>query len=196
MDRRAFFRRGVDKAAEMAIKHADATVSGHAKRWVRPPYAVNELEFLVTCTRCGACVEACAHGAVFPLPARLGARVVGTPALDLLNKACHLCEDWPCVVSCEPGALLRPDEEEGVSTPLPKLATASINTRSCLPYSGPECGACAGSCPVPGAMIWESAKPRIDADLCTGCALCRQSCIMEPKAVDIRSLYISNPDKS
>jgi ferredoxin-type protein NapG len=186
MDRRAFFRKGVDKAAEMVVKHADAQAAKRALHWVRPPFALNELEFLVTCTRCGECVKACPHNTVFPLPARLGAQVVGTPALDLLNKACHLCEDWPCVTSCEPNALIRPDEQDEAASPLPRLAYASINTGICLPYSGPECGACASSCPVPGAMTWDLEKPRIEPELCLGCALCRESCIVEPKAVEIR----------
>lgn len=194
MDRRAFFRKGVDKAAEMVVKRADARVSRRALRWVRPPYALNELEFLLTCTRCSACVEACPHEVVFPLPVRLGAQVVGTPALDLLNKACHLCEDWPCVASCESGALVRHDGAEKVSAAPPRLATASINTRSCLPYSGPECGACASSCPIPGAMVWEMEKPHIDPELCVGCALCRTSCIVEPKAIEIHSICAVRED--
>jgi ferredoxin-type protein NapG len=58
-----------------------------------PPYAQDELAFLLACTRCGACVTACPHGVIFPLAPRLGITVAGTPALDLLHKGCHLCED-------------------------------------------------------------------------------------------------------
>jgi len=97
MDRRTFFRRGLKEAAEVAVKHADAQVSKRAGHWIRPPFALAELEFLLACTRCGECAVACPHGVVFLLPARLGAQVLGTPALDLLTKGCLLCEDWPCV---------------------------------------------------------------------------------------------------
>jgi len=63
---------------------------------------------------------------------------------------------------------------------------ASIDERSCLPYLGPECGACADSCPVAGALQWpDGRKPVIDQDLCAGCALCREACIVDPKAVGI-----------
>jgi ferredoxin-type protein NapF len=189
MDRRAFFKRGLNKATKTAVKHAEAKVSKRAEHWIRPPFALDELEFLLACTRCGECLPACPHGIIFSLPVRLGAQVVGTPALDVLNKGCHLCEDWPCTEVCEPGALKRPAEKDGNAPTLPRLAKASIITHHCLPYSGPECGACAASCPVSDALIWDGVKPRIDPEHCIGCGLCRESCIMDPKAIDIQSLY-------
>ncbi len=199
MDRREFFRRAAGKAAQTAVKEADRRVEARAAHWIRPPYARPELEFLLACTRCGACVEACPHGVVFALPARVGARAAATPALDLLNKACHLCEGWPCVVVCEPDALRLPEhpsaegrgEEEPAEPPLPRLARVYVDTQTCLPYKGPECGACAGSCPVPGALYWDGDRPRIDAERCTGCAQCREACILEPKAILISSLHRS-----
>ncbi|MCK4710349.1 MAG: hypothetical protein KAU21_17165, partial [Gammaproteobacteria bacterium] len=63
-----------------------------------------------------------------------------------------------------------------------------INKETCLPYSGPECGACK-VCPVEGALVWSMEKPEIDQALCTGCALCREACIVDPKAVMIQSKY-------
>lgn len=46
-----------------------------------------------------------------------------------------------------------------------------------------------GSCPIEGALVWQDEKPKIDADLCVGCAMCREACIIEPKAVIVRSNY-------
>jgi ferredoxin-type protein NapG len=192
MDRRAFFKTGFDEVTKAAVQVADEHVSQRAISWIRPPYALDELEFLLACTRCDKCIEACPHDVIFKLPARLGMQVTGTPALDLINKACHLCEDWPCVEACEPKALQFPEQkkeerEEEVRS-LPKLAHAEINTQTCLPYNGPECGACASSCPVPGALLWDMEKPHIDLEKCTGCGLCRDACVVNPKAVNIRSL--------
>ena len=60
-------------------------------------------------------------------------------------------------------------------------------------YNGPECGACAHVCPVPGALSWEGGlRPVIDQSICTGCALCREACITNPKSVDIRALDRAN----
>ena len=196
MDRRNFFKLGLQKVAGTAVKLADEAASQRARRWLRPPYALPELEFLLACTRCDKCIEACPHDVIFKLPARLGAQVVGTPAMDVLNKGCHLCDDWPCVNACEPGALRFPVTDEDEEMPLPKLAHAEINVSSCLPYQGPECGACKPACPVPGALNWEMEKPSIDPESCTGCGLCREACIVEPKAVNISSLYLETQPSS
>jgi ferredoxin-type protein NapG len=186
MDRRNFFKRGFGKATEVAVKVADKRVSDRAKHWIRPPYAVPELDFLLACTRCNACIEACPHDVIFPLSARLGADVANTPALDLLKKGCHLCDDWPCVNVCEPKVLVLAEPNEQGEIDLPMFARAEINTETCLPYSGPECGACATSCTVDGALTFQSEKPIINAELCVGCGLCREACIVEDKAISVR----------
>lgn len=187
MDRRSFFKTMVDKASKTAIQAVDAHVNMRASHWIRPPYALDELEFLLACTRCDKCIEACPHDTIFKLPSRLGAQVIGTPAMDLINKACYLCNDWPCVEACEPNALIYPEQESNEVESLPHIAHVEINTQTCLPYLGPECGACESSCPVPGALKWDMTKPFIDSELCAGCGLCREACIVEPKAVIIYS---------
>ena len=208
MDRRDFFKSIFRSTTREVVKHADAKANKAAQRWIRPPYAINELDFLLACTRCGDCIPACPHQVVFPLSARVGVKAMGTPALDLLNKGCQLCSDWPCVQACGEGALKLPEliaqqapaeelalneetakadstDEDLAPPPLPKLASASINTQRCLPYSGPECGACEASCPVPGALNWDAQKPNIDNTICVGCGMCRQACIMQPSAITI-----------
>jgi len=176
----------MNKATHAVAKGADTYLRNRATHWIRPPGAQGELDFLLNCTRCGECADACPHQVIFPLSARLGAQVAGTPAMDLLNKGCHLCKDWPCIAACEPGALEQPQSPPAAPT-LPRMAVARVNIQACLPYSGPECGACASSCPVPGAMLWEQEKPRIDPDQCTGCAMCREACILDTKAIEISS---------
>ena len=116
-----------------------------------------------------------------------------------------LCEAWPCVSAGEPPALFCPQEgkaeneeddaEEASAEPriFPKLAYAEINTIDCLPYRGPECGACEGSCPVPNALIWKGTQPYIDMIHCVGCGLCRAACIADPSAALLKSL---NSEKS
>lgn len=203
MDRRSFFTRGAGKVAKAVTDHSAEQARKDALRWIRPPFAIDELEFLLACTRCDACIEACPYDIVFPLPAKLGAKVISTPAMDLLSKGCHMCEDWPCVNACEVNALVFPDEgiknhelseanalgEQYKERYVPNLANAVINKEACLPYSGPECGACR-VCPVEGAMLWSMEKPEINQSLCTGCALCREICIVEPKAILVQSKYM------
>ncbi len=194
MDRRAFFTRGAGKVAHAVTKHAEEKARANSTRWIRPPFAIEELDFLLACTRCNKCIEACPHDVIFALSARLGVKVFNTPALDLRNKACHMCEDWPCVNACDDNALkmspLEDDSEETAQQEMPRIATAYIDEGTCLPYSGPECGACR-VCPVSGAMSWIMEKPQIVTEVCTGCGLCRQACIIEEKAIHLHSKYKS-----
>jgi len=197
--RRSFFRRAAGKAAEKVVEHAQTRIEARAARWIRPPFALSELEFVLACTRCGDCVEACPHKVLFPLPSSYGADVAATAALDVLNGGCHLCEDWPCVAVCEADALRMPqiseaqpgegDEASDASASWPKMAQAQIIEGNCLPFKGPECGACEGHCPIEGTLTFHREKPRIDQASCSGCGLCLAACIAEPKAIQISSLY-------
>ena len=196
MDRRQFFRKGIGKVANVVLSAAEERVLHKAQYWLRPPFAIGELDFLLKCTRCSACIDACPHQVIFPLPMARGGDVAGTPALDLLNKGCHLCSDWPCVNACETGALSvvaqapsGDEAESALQSPVAlepdfKLSEVRIDSTRCLPYLGPECGACQGSCPV-SALIWQDNKPSIDPNRCVGCALCREACITDPKAVSV-----------
>jgi ferredoxin-type protein NapG len=177
MKRRDLFRLGAKKAANLVTEAALGAVAATTKNLIRPPFAIDETSFAQTCTRCDDCIEACSYGVLFKLSKGNAWGEEGTPAMDLLNKGCHLCDGWPCVKACEPGTLIMSDEA-------PKLALVQIDPDHCLPYAGPECGACAHSCPVPGALEWQGGtKPVIEQSKCTGCALCREACITEPKSV-------------
>ncbi|MFT6372121.1 MAG: ferredoxin-type protein NapG [Gammaproteobacteria bacterium] len=196
MDRRGFFKNIADKSAERSVEIVNNKVSRRAANWIRPPYALDETDFLLACSRCDRCVEACPHQVIFKLPERLGAQVAFTPALDLLKKGCHQCEDWPCVNACKDMALVLPKpgpnvEQSAIEPELPMMARAEINSKACLPYNGLECDACADSCPVPSALTWDMTLPIINLLLCTGCGMCREVCVADPKAVNIRSLHNS-----
>lgn len=189
MKRREFLKQGAQKTAEIAFELAAEKAARRAENWLRPPFAVKELDFLLDCTRCDKCIEACGYDVLFKLPARHGLQVVGTPAMDLRVRGCRMCGDWPCVKACEPGVLKLPGQDGDTPPEAAKFARVKINPKTCLPYLGPECGACADACPVPGALEWEDGlRPVINAERCTGCALCREACIVDPKAVDVSAL--------
>ena len=186
MKRREFLKLGFGQAVQTAGTVVAAGAALGADNWFRPPFAAPEADFLVECTRCDKCIEACEPAVIFRLPARWGLAVAGTPALDLLNRGCRLCDGWPCVAACETKALRLPEPAtDGGAAPLPILARGRIETNACLPYRGPDCEACAGTCPVPGALAWNGRKPSIDPAACIGCGLCREACIVDPKAIPI-----------
>lgn len=196
MDRRQFFKNGLDKVKKAVTHAADVRAKSKATHWIRPPFALDEVEFLLTCTRCDECIDACPHDVIFGLPISRGAVVAGTPALNLLNQGCHLCENWPCVNICETGALIFPVQPESQdqlelqdqALVAPQISVAVIETDQCLPYLGPECGVCKDSCPLDGALIFEGVRPTINPEVCVGCGLCREVCIANPKAIGISSL--------
>ncbi len=66
MDRREFFKRGLKSLTETAVEVVDNKISRRV-HWIRPPYAVAEMEFLLYCSRCGDCTDACPHQLIFPL---------------------------------------------------------------------------------------------------------------------------------
>lgn len=149
---------------------------------VRPPFALPEAEFLRRCTHCAECVHACPHHALHLLPARCGFLRSATPAMELCKHACHLCEDWPCVNACEVGALRTPEPGE-----IPRLGLLSVVTEHCLASTRQDCDACVTACPIEGAIYrGDDNKPIIDSGHCPGCGLCLESCVAEPKAIEVR----------
>lgn len=194
MARRHFMKLGASKVAEAGSKLIEHKVNKNAERWIRPPFAKAELDFLLNCSRCGDCIDACPHQVIFPLAISAGASVVSTPAMDIINKGCHLCDDWPCVTACTEKALSFPEKTDNSQMPKPKdcppMAKAKINIELCLPYSGPECGACRSSCPVTDCLIWNNEKPSIKTENCIGCGLCKEACITSPKSIDISTIKL------
>ncbi len=222
MGRRGFFKRSLGKVASAGSQYAEHKVTEKAKGWIRPPFALDELDFLLKCSRCTECIDACPHHVIFPLPIQRGASVVATPAMDIANNACQLCTDWACVNACKEGALsfstqlnsaqketigTSADNNEEGETPkqpgvddCPPMASAKVNKSLCMPYSGPECGACRGVCPISDTLVWKNEKPEIKLETCIGCGLCRAACITSPKAIEIMTYQekekISSPSES
>jgi ferredoxin-type protein NapG len=182
LKRRDLFRLGAAKATEIAATVVSEKLALRERNWIRPPFAIDEATFVSACTKCDKCIKACPHQVLFRLPD-------DTPAMDLINRGCRMCDEWPCVDACETGALVLPVDNTEQHLSVPRLARIAINEQTCLPYLGPECGACQGTCPVPGALTWrDGIKPVIEEELCTGCAMCREACIVDPKAIDVSLL--------
>ncbi len=141
---------------------------------LRPPGALAEPDFLQACTRCGECIEACPHDAIRSATHRLRA-AAGTPVVEPQRAPCLLCEDFPCVASCEPRAL-RGDA-------LAVLGVARVQALDCLNRLGSPCSVCVERCPVPGAIAFAGDVPEVEESLCTGCGQCQHACPAPQNAI-------------
>lgn len=169
-------RLGPETAEHVGSSVREATGSPLPSR-LRPPGALAEAQFLDRCTRCGDCADACPHYAVHTL-ADWVVPGGGTPVLVPDSRPCHLCTDYPCARACAEGALVAP---EG----LWKLGHVRLSQARCLPFRGPECGACAGLCPegVAGLTL-KLGRPQIDIEECVGCGRCIEACPTNPPALE------------
>ncbi len=149
---------------------------------LRPPRAIPEIEFLMTCDGCQKCVEACPYGSIFVL--EIEDLSDGTPVMSPGERACHLCEDFPCVEACPTDALSMAQE-------LLPFGHVTINETTCFPFRGPECGAC-GVCPLGiDAMQFKRNRPFVDVEQCVGCGLCIQACPTMPASIDFVERIVS-----
>lgn len=60
---------------------------------------------------------------------------------------------------------------------------ALILDRFCLAHQGSFCSVCYERCPVPGAIITEMGKPRVNPEFCIGCRICHDVCPAPKNAV-------------
>lgn len=161
------------------VEHRDATDSQEEKPekrrtdWLRPPGALEEAQFLESCTGCGECIEACPHESIRVLEdshVSDGLPRKGTPVIYPDEQPCYLCEDFPCIAACEPEALRPVGTVKAVS-----MGTAVVSQRICT--AGQGCNACVGQCPTQAiSMDFASLSIRVGGDLCVGCGICEHIC--------------------
>ena len=138
---------------------------------IRPPGALLEKEFLETCTRCEACVEACPH---FAIENDYGYHFDDGkhyPSLNVDYIPCQMCEDFPCIQVCEPKALIMPIKDAKV-----KIGEAQILVNGCLTWNDQACDLCHSQCPEQAIIFDEKKHTRIISSRCTGCGLCVEPC--------------------
>lgn len=129
----------------------------------RPPWAVAERPFVMTCDRCGDCIDACPEHVLVYGRGNL-------PEIDFDKGGCSFC--GKCTQACEPGGLRAPDNH-------PWRLRAFIN-KACLANQGTQCTDCGEACPA-HAIIFRrqvdgSTVPIIEEMFCTGCGSCVSAC--------------------
>lgn len=168
---------------------------------LRPPGSQGESDFMSRCIKCGKCIEACPYKAIYPADLTQGA-AAGTPMLDVENRACRLCADFPCVAACPTGALRDVSERHDVN-----MGYAKINENTCIAFQGMRCEVCYRVCPLIDEAITIEFQamendsihtkfiPTVNKEKCTGCGLCVQRCVVRDPKVAMKVVSIAAQEK-
>jgi ferredoxin-type protein NapG len=200
-DRGDFFKSLGRLVAGFIAERVEEAVTGVGPKLLRPPGALDEFDFLVSCTRCDKCLRACPQGSIYRAGPQ-AALAAGTPIIEPRAMPCFLCTDLPCVTACPEGALVWPKRkaagQELEGPPAVKMGTARVKRNRCLTYEregrpAEPCRTCVDRCPYPGVAIRMSepeaedgtAHPVVIDDFCTGCGLCSFGCPTPEPAIVI-----------
>lgn len=147
---------------------------------LRPPGAIPEADFLVTCYRSGNCMDVCPAEAIQPLRDP-DPNLSGTPVIVPSTRACVICDDLACMDACPSAALLK------VARDAIRIGVAVVDHHTCVRATGDSCTACIEHCPIGRTAIGldERGLVAVGAEACTGCGMCEEVCPTTPKAVRV-----------
>ena len=166
------------------VRWLPSPASARLRRYLRPPGAREEEDFLALCIRCGQCANVCPNKCIDLYGFEGGLENLATPRINPRARACILC--MACTQVCPTDALL-PLEPTAAGMAAVAMGTAYVSEDICYSYHGRTCGACYHACPLPGKAITLGLfeQPTVHADQCVGCGLCEQACIHMPQAIRV-----------
>lgn len=186
------------------LLRAPANPTRFSSELIRPPGSLPEPEFLTQCIKCAVCIKVCPTNFLQEAGLEAGFEGLWTPIGNGLAGYC----DYECTLcgqECPTGAIteLALADKKQI-----RIGLAHIVQDRCLPWAQDiECLVCEEHCPTPDkAIILDGggrgggqgfgrgggggvARPRIDLDLCIGCAICMHVCpVVDQPAVVVTSI--------
>jgi len=151
------------------------------RRFVRPPGALPEAEFLRACILCQECVRVCPTAGLKPVGPLEAVAGAGTPQLVPRQGACALKPSCPqlCAKACPVGAI-RP-----ITLKEMKLGLAVVEHAHCLAWDqGVKCLVCVEACLFEAAQAYNG-RVTINPEKCTGCGRCENACPVVGSAIHV-----------
>ena len=185
MKRRTFVKAlAISATAAVSPGGAQAARNEPWLRFLRPPGALPEEEFLSRCIHCGQCGEICPNRTIKYFNFENGLVSVDTPYIIPREKGCILC--MKCGDVCPTGAITPIAREAEAILDNVKMGHARVDEQLCLSFQGKTCGVCYRACPLADIAITVGRleQPHV-TDQCVGCGLCERSCIQMPQAIRI-----------
>ncbi|MDQ6992883.1 MAG: 4Fe-4S dicluster domain-containing protein [Mariprofundus sp.] len=159
-------------------------VQQYRMRFLRPPGALPETDFLSSCIRCGQCAEVCPNHCIQYFDLQSGVEAMGTPYIIPRQQACILC--MKCGDICPTGALAPIAHTAEAIIDNVAMGRARVDESLCLSFQGKTCGVCYRACPLPdiSLRVGRLEQPHV-LDQCVGCGICERACIQMPQAIRV-----------
>ena len=166
----------------IVLARLDPRVTKRTERWLRPPGALPEVDFLATCIRCGACLRICVTHTLQASGLDNGLEGWGTPIHNMRTAGCEQQCDL-CGKTCPTGAIRNLPLIERQHA---KIGTAVLVRERCVAWAKDRvCLLCDEACPY-NAIVFRPVeghkRPFVDESRCNGCGMCEAVCPVSGEA--------------